>query len=97
MDWEKLKKSYLHRNTLFVVFIVIHKDAENMGSCSKYCEKKNSLECLWTGRKGTETVVVDQENVSCALVDVEVVGVSEAESYSHIWVSAGRLDWTVLL
>ena len=90
--WVKAKESYLHRNTLFVVFIVIHKDAENMGSCSKYCEKKNLLECLWTGRKGTETVVVDQENVSCALVDVKVVGVSEAESYSHIWVSAGRHD-----
>ena len=40
MDWEKLKKSYLHRNTLFVVFIVIHIDAENMGSYSKYCDKK---------------------------------------------------------
>ena len=59
--------------------------------------EKNSLEGLWTGRKGTKAVVVDQENVSFALVDVEVVGVSEAESYPHIWVSAGRLNWTVLL
>ena len=76
---------------------MIDKDAENMNSYSKYCEKKNSLEGLWTRRKRTETVVVDQENVSCALVDVEVVGVSEAESYSHIWVSAGCLDWTIVL
>ena len=59
--------------------------------------EKNSLEGLWTGRKRTKAVVVDQENVSCALVDVKVVGVSEAESYSHIWVGAGRHDWTVLL
>ena len=95
--WVKAIESYLHRNTLFVVFIMIHKDAEIMDSYSKCSEKKDSLEGLWTGRKGTETVVVDQENVSCALVDVEVVGVSEAESYSHIWVSAGCLDWTVLL
>ena len=94
--WVKAIKSYLHRNTLFVVFIVIYKDAENMGSYSNYCEK-NSLECLWTGRKRTETVVVDQEDVSCALVDVEVVSVSEAESYSHIWVGAGRHDWTIVL
>ena len=59
--------------------------------------EKNSLEVLWTGRKGTETVVVDQENVSCDLVDVKVVGVSEAESYPHIWVGAGRHDWTIVL
>ena len=79
-------------------FRCLHRDSQRRwkhGFLLKILREKNSLEGLWTGRKGTETVVVDQENVSCALVDVEVVGVSEAESYSHIWVSAGRLDWTL--
>ena len=38
--WVKAIESYLHRDTLFVVFVVIHKDAENMVSYSKYCDKK---------------------------------------------------------